>query len=70
MKLSLALGQIFVFSGYQPVQDMGLFLFSDALVVTSLTTKHFPLERAFARNHQYDTTTIGVPVDHGQTDCN
>ncbi|XP_062515219.1 epithelial cell-transforming sequence 2 oncogene-like isoform X2 [Corticium candelabrum] len=41
------------FGGYQPVQDMGLFLFSDALVVTSLTTKHFPLERAFARNHHY-----------------
>jgi hypothetical protein len=41
------------FSGYLPVQDIGLFLFSDALVITYLKTKHFPLERAFTRTHYY-----------------
>eukprot|EP00118_Oscarella_pearsei_P010908 m.69595 g.69595 ORF g.69595 m.69595 type:complete len:1002 (+) comp35619_c0_seq14:25-3030(+) len=39
--------------GYQPFQDLGLFLFSDALLITVLKTKHFPLERAFSQTHYY-----------------
>ncbi|XP_065830944.1 epithelial cell-transforming sequence 2 oncogene-like isoform X2 [Oscarella lobularis] len=39
--------------GYQPIQDLGLFLFSDALLVTVLKTKHFPLERSFSQTHHY-----------------
>eukprot|EP00058_Branchiostoma_floridae_P000779 XP_002586267.1 hypothetical protein BRAFLDRAFT_132341 [Branchiostoma floridae] len=38
---------------YHHVQNLGFFLFNDALVVTVFTTKHFPFERCVQENHNF-----------------
>ncbi|XP_019647798.1 PREDICTED: epithelial cell-transforming sequence 2 oncogene-like [Branchiostoma belcheri] len=38
---------------YHHIQNLGFFLFNDALVVTVFTTKHFPFERCVQENHNF-----------------
>ncbi|XP_069127414.1 epithelial cell-transforming sequence 2 oncogene-like isoform X1 [Argopecten irradians] len=41
---------------YQHFEDLGLFLFNDALVITRRTSKHFPFTRAVEHTYRFETS--------------
>jgi len=50
--------RLLVYRVYQQMETVGLFLFNDALVVTTRTKSHVPFERCVEHIYTFDTCAV------------